>query len=250
MELLPDLLQVVGRLRERVGGAVEVVEGLGAVGLGREQVVELEAELLGELADLRVALVDQLPAVLGDLALGEVVAQRPAAAAEPIGGLVEVGAVARLLQPVGAGEAGEAGADDHDPGARPPRSRRRAVRPAPPPSRARRRRRGAPPAQPPARSSITWSTGAPLAAASAATEAASLSFWASGVRAIRASRPYPRLNRCSRSRDPQVPISLKAGPPLGPAVGRPGSRSATPADWLPSGRVGWPQDDLIEARGR
>ena len=71
MDLLPDSLQVVGRLRERVRSAVEVVEGLGAVDLGGEQVVEAESEALGELTDLGVVLVDQLAAVLGDLAVGE-----------------------------------------------------------------------------------------------------------------------------------------------------------------------------------
>ena len=90
MDLLPDRLQVVGRLRERVGRPVEVVEVLGAVGLGGQQVVEVQAQLLRELADLGVALVDQLAAVLGDLAVGERAAERPAASAEPVGGLVEV----------------------------------------------------------------------------------------------------------------------------------------------------------------
>jgi hypothetical protein len=58
VDLLPDRLQVVGRLRERVGRPVEVVEVVGAIGLGGQQVVEVQAELLGELADLGVALVD------------------------------------------------------------------------------------------------------------------------------------------------------------------------------------------------
>jgi hypothetical protein len=68
VDLLPDPLQVFGRFDVGVGLAVEVVEGLGPVDLARQQVVEVEAELLGELADLGVALVDQLAAVLGDLA--------------------------------------------------------------------------------------------------------------------------------------------------------------------------------------
>ena len=89
MQLLPDLLQVVGRLHERVRLAVEVVERLGPVDLGREQVVEVEPQLLGELAGLGMALVDQLAAVLGDLPLGKVAPERPAAPAEPVGGLVE-----------------------------------------------------------------------------------------------------------------------------------------------------------------
>jgi hypothetical protein len=80
VDLRPDRLQVVGGLRERVGRPVEVVEVVGAIGLGGQQVVEVQAQLLGELADLGVALVDQLPAVLGDLAVGNVpriVQQRP-----------------------------------------------------------------------------------------------------------------------------------------------------------------------------
>ena len=64
--------------------------------LGREQVVEVEPELLGELADLRVALVDQLAAVLGDLPVGELAADRPAAAAQRSGGLVQLRHETRL----------------------------------------------------------------------------------------------------------------------------------------------------------
>jgi len=79
VDLLPDGLQVVGGLLGRVGRPVEVVEVIGAVGLSGQQVVEVQAQLLGELADLGVALVDQLPAVLGDLAVGERAADRPAA---------------------------------------------------------------------------------------------------------------------------------------------------------------------------
>ena len=146
MDLLPDLLQVVGRLGERVRLAVEVVEGLGPVDLGREQVVEVEPELLGELADLGVALVDQLAAVLGDLALGEVAPARPAAPAER--GRRPRRArpgVAGALEPVGAGQPGQAAADDDDPGALPaaraegsPLSTAAAASPAPPASSWRR----------------------------------------------------------------------------------------------------------------
>ena len=89
-------------------------EELGAVGLGAEQVVELETELLREVADRAVALVDQLAAVLGDLSVRERAAQRPAAASDPVGRLVDVGGVAGLLQAVRAGQAGEAGSDDDD----------------------------------------------------------------------------------------------------------------------------------------
>ena len=88
MDLLPDFLQVVGRFFERVGLAVEVMEGVGPVYLSRDQVVEIEPQFLGELADFGVALVDQLATVLGDLAFGEVAAPGPAATAEAVGGLV------------------------------------------------------------------------------------------------------------------------------------------------------------------
>ena len=115
------------------GRAIEVVERLGSVDLGREQVVELEPQLLRELAGLGVALVDQLAAVLGDLPLGEVAAARPAAPAEPIGGLVEIGPVTSLLEPVGAGQAREAATDDDDP------RRARGERPGEPPAQHGRR---------------------------------------------------------------------------------------------------------------
>ena len=63
-----------------------------------QQVVELQPELGRELADRRVALVDQLAAVLGDLAVGERAAERPAAAADPVRGLVYLRDDAGLLQ--------------------------------------------------------------------------------------------------------------------------------------------------------
>ena len=115
MDLLPDLLQVVGRRRERVGVAVEVVEGLGPVHFSRVQVVEAQPELLGELADLRVILVDQLAPVLGDLAVSEGAANRPAAPADTVGGIVDLRFVARLFELVGAGESGKPCADDDYP---------------------------------------------------------------------------------------------------------------------------------------
>jgi hypothetical protein len=58
--------------------------------------------------------VDQLAAVLRDLALLKRVANRPAAATHPGRGFVQLGRVARLLQPVGARQPGETGADDDD----------------------------------------------------------------------------------------------------------------------------------------
>ena len=71
---------------------------------------------LGELADLGVALVDQLAAVLGDLAVGEVTAPGPAAPAEPVGCLVDRRDVPGLLEPVGARQAGQARRRRDDPG--------------------------------------------------------------------------------------------------------------------------------------
>ena len=174
------------------GCAVEVIERLGPVELGREQVVEVEPQLLRELAGLGVALVDQLAAVLGDLPLGEVPPPRPAAPAEPVGGLVEVGPVSGLLEPVGAGQARQAAADDDDPGSargdrtgEPAAQRGRIASPAPPASSSRRRSR-------PARPARTSSTEAPRAAASEATEAASPNLSASGVRAIRVRLSHRR----------------------------------------------------------
>jgi len=83
VDLLPDRLQVVGGLLERVGPSVKVVEVVGAVGLPARQVVEGQAQFPREVADLGVVLVDQLPAVLGDLAVGERLPDRPAAAPDP-----------------------------------------------------------------------------------------------------------------------------------------------------------------------
>jgi hypothetical protein len=80
VDLLPDRLQVVGGLLEGIELAVEEVEGLGAVGLRRQQVDQVEPELLRELADVEMTLVDQLAAVLVDqVRAGELVA--PAAPA-------------------------------------------------------------------------------------------------------------------------------------------------------------------------
>ena len=107
-------LDVVGDLGVRVRSAVEVAEQVGPVRLVAEEVVEPEAELLGEVADVGVPLVDQLAAVLGDLAVGEGAAQRPAASADPAGGLVDLRGVAGLLEAVRGGQAGKAGADDDD----------------------------------------------------------------------------------------------------------------------------------------
>jgi hypothetical protein len=61
-----------------------------------------------------VTLVDQLAAVLGDLAFRERVAQSPAAAADPVGGFVDVGVVAGVLQRVRGAQPGQPGAHDDD----------------------------------------------------------------------------------------------------------------------------------------
>ena len=94
MELLVDRPEVLGRLPVGVGLTVEVVERLGAVHLGLEQVVGLESEAAGELPEGGVALVNQLAAALHQLAVGEGAAQGPAAAADAVGGLVYGGRLA------------------------------------------------------------------------------------------------------------------------------------------------------------
>ena len=137
VDLLPDHLQVVGHLRERVRLAEEVAELLGALRLGLEQVVERQPELLRELLDRDVVRVDQLAAVLVDLAVGEVAAAGPAAAADPVRSLVDLCRVPRLLQAIGGGQPGETGADDDDPR----RGERRGPQPAGRRSRAARRLR-------------------------------------------------------------------------------------------------------------
>ena len=115
MDLLPDRLQVVGHLRERVRLAEEVPELLGALGLRLQQVVERQPELLRELLDRDVVGVDQLAAALVDLAVGEVAAAGPAASADAVRALVDLCRIPRLLEAVGSGQPGETGADD-DPG--------------------------------------------------------------------------------------------------------------------------------------
>jgi hypothetical protein len=122
VEALPHGLEVAHRVGHGVAAAGEVEERLGAGRLGPEHVVEREAELLRELADARVRLVDELPAVLGELRDGrdageggEGAAVGVAAPAQAGVGLVDGGGHARLPEAVGAGQPGEAGADDGDP---------------------------------------------------------------------------------------------------------------------------------------
>ncbi len=115
VHLRQDRLEVGDHLVERVRPAEEVAELLGALLLGLEQIVELEPELAREVADRAVAGVDELTAVLVDLTVGEVAATREAAPPDPARGLVDIRDQAGLPQPVGAGQAREAGADDGDP---------------------------------------------------------------------------------------------------------------------------------------
>ena len=137
-----------------------------------------------------MALVDQLAAVLGDLAVGERAADRPAAAADPVRSLVDLGDVAGLLEPVRAGQAGQAGADDDD-----PRRRRGVPRTAHASIHTRRREPRAPGEEAPPRQPIralptTSSVEIPRATGSETTDAASPKRVASGVRAI--PLPFPR----------------------------------------------------------
>ena len=71
-------------------------------------------KFLRELPDARVPLVDQLPAMLGDLAFGEITSPRPTTAAEPRVGFVNRGVDAGLLEAIGTRESGESCADDDD----------------------------------------------------------------------------------------------------------------------------------------
>jgi hypothetical protein len=114
VDLLPDRLQVVRHLRERVRPAEEVAELLGPVRLRGVEVVERQAELLRKLLESEMVRVDQLAAVLVDLVVREIAAAGPAAAAHPVGRLVDVGEYPGLLQAIGRSETGEAGPDDND----------------------------------------------------------------------------------------------------------------------------------------
>src|SRR5581483_9368658 len=112
--------------------AEEVAELVGGVRLRLREVVEVESELLRELLHLRVVVVDQLAAVLVQLAVGKVAATAPAPSADPPRGLVHLGGVPGLLEPVRARQAGEPGSDDDDarPGRQAPTCPRRRSEPA------------------------------------------------------------------------------------------------------------------------
>src|SRR5829696_1151975 len=112
MDLLIDGVVVLGGLRERVRTAVEVIQRLGAVGLGLEQVVQRQVQLLGQLTELDVARVDQLAAVLGDEPGRERAADRPAAPAEAVAALVQLRSHPRAPETVGARQPREASPDD------------------------------------------------------------------------------------------------------------------------------------------
>jgi hypothetical protein len=59
-----------------------------------------------------VALIDQLASALDDLPVREEIAERPAATADTVGGLVDFRVDPRLLQPVRRAQAREPGTDD------------------------------------------------------------------------------------------------------------------------------------------
>ena len=99
-------------VREAVGLAADEVARLGFRRGSGQHVVQRQAELGGKGPDCLVAGVDELAAVLGDLAVGEHVPRRVAATAEAGAGLIYRWAVAGLLQAVSGREPGEAGADD------------------------------------------------------------------------------------------------------------------------------------------
>src|SRR5207302_4959649 len=113
---------VVDRFEVGVGLGVGViaaqeVEGVGGlVGLGGEQVGQAEAEPLGQLLDHLVAAVDQLAAVLRDLAVGPGGGVRVHPASHPAGGLVDGRGVAGVRQGQRRVQARDPAADDGDPG--------------------------------------------------------------------------------------------------------------------------------------
>ena len=71
MQLLPDRLQVVRHLGERIRLSIEVAEHLGSGRLGLDEIIEIEAKLLGEMLDGEMAVVDQLAAMLVKLPVRE-----------------------------------------------------------------------------------------------------------------------------------------------------------------------------------
>jgi len=114
VDLLPDLLEVVGDVVYRVRGAFEVAPEVGAVRLRAEEVVEREPQLVHEISDRVVTLVDQLAAVLGDLSVGEGAACAPAPSAQTVGRLVDLSRISGLFEAIRARQAREARADDDD----------------------------------------------------------------------------------------------------------------------------------------
>ena len=107
--------EVRRRIGQRVALAVETIDRHGAGWLGRQDVVEREAELLCEPADLVVIRVDELAPVLGDLPILEGASCRETPSAEARVALEHDRVEAGLLQSIGCGEACQTGADDGDP---------------------------------------------------------------------------------------------------------------------------------------
>ena len=114
LERRADLRDVESSLVVGVDRAVEVERLPGPGRLGRVDVVEPQAQLRGERADVRVAGVDELAPVLRDLPLREDVADRPAASAEPLVRLVDLRVHALLAELARTGQAGKARAHDRD----------------------------------------------------------------------------------------------------------------------------------------
>jgi hypothetical protein len=114
VQLRPDVAKVERCVPHRIRRPVEEVGRLASVLLALDEVVELEAELLRELAQLRVPLVDQLTAVLADLPVGEHTPNRPAASADPVRRLVHCGDTSRLPESIRGRQSREPRADHHN----------------------------------------------------------------------------------------------------------------------------------------
>ena len=116
LDVVPDRVEVGLRLRVRVVVAEEVVGVCGVQGLGAQEIDPREVEPARQAEDRLVATVDQLATVLAGLAVepGRGVGVHPATDATR--GLVDGRGDARVLQREGRVQAGDAAADDRDPG--------------------------------------------------------------------------------------------------------------------------------------